>query len=54
MMLLKISQSFFVKAIYALDDESVETVGEAVSQQLLKKGCDSFENLTIDNLLERV
>lgn len=43
-----------VKAIYALDDESVETVGEAVSQQLLKKGCDSFENLTIDNLLERV
>lgn len=43
-----------VKALYAFDDENIETIGEAVSQQLLRKGLDSFDNLTIDNLLERV
>ena len=43
-----------VNALYAFNDESIDTIGEAVSQQLLRKGCDSFDNLTIDNLLERV
>ena len=43
-----------VKSLYAFDEESIETIGEAVSEQFLKKGLDSFNNLTLDNLLERI
>ena len=43
-----------VSALYAFSSESVDTVGEAVSEQFADTGIRSFGNLTLENLLERV
>lgn len=43
-----------VGALYSFSSESVDTVGEAVSEQFSGKGMQSFGNLTLENLLERV
>ena len=40
--------------MYAFSSESVDTVGEAVSEQFADTGIRSFGNLTLENLLERV
>ncbi len=43
-----------VSALYSFASDTVETVGEAVSEQFADKGLESFGNLTLENLLERV
>ena len=43
-----------VSALYAFSSESIDTVGEAVSEQFADTGIRSFGNLTLENLLERV
>ena len=37
-----------------LDDDTIETIGEAVAADFLRRGLMNTENITIENLLERI
>lgn len=43
-----------ISVLYGGKDVSAETIGEAVAQQFAISAYDTFGNLTIDNLLERI
>ena len=36
------------------DEDSIETIGEAVATDFFRSGTDSLENVTVENLLERI